>query len=168
MNGGLEQVKTSLVQALERAGVAALASFAPGWAKHYSSPVVAVGFRTGESRTAAMGNYLGQQVDQKTGNTCEIYGMQLELTLSLDIYAPADSGAAGCDAALETLHRVILEGLPSGLKPTELKWDETGWDQDTSMFLRKGSLSCGAYFTATTEEDGALLTDFILKGVMTK
>ena len=36
------------------------------------------------------------------------------------------------------------------------------------MFLRRGTLSCGAYFTAAATEDGALLTDFILKGVMTK
>ena len=36
------------------------------------------------------------------------------------------------------------------------------------MFLRRGSLSCSAFFTALAEEDGALISDFILKGVVTK
>ena len=72
------------------------------------------------------------------------------------------------DQALDTLHRVMLEGLPTGLKPAELRWEETAWDEATSMFLRRGSLSCSAYFVATATEEGAWLTDFILKGVVTK
>ena len=58
-------------------------------------------------------------------------------------------------------------GLPSGLKPRELKWEEAVWDPDTAMFLRRGSLTCDAYFTAAISEDGLLLSDFILKGVVT-
>lgn len=34
------------------------------------------------------------------------------------------------------------------------------------MFLRRGSLSCEAVFTAQAEEDNALVSDFILKGVV--
>lgn len=165
---GLEQVKTALAAALERAGVRAVTAYAPGWCKRYSQPVVAVGFRQGECRGEAMNSYLGSQVDPATQETREIYGMRLELKLSLDIYAPASIGAAGCETALEGLHQVMLEGLPSGLRPSELKWEETAWDQDTAMFLRRGSLSCGAYFTAAAAEEGVLLSDFILKGVITK
>ena len=69
---------------------------------------------------------------------------------------------------LEALHQIVLERLPSGLKPGGLKWEETVWDEDTSMFLRRGSLTCGAYFIAAASEDGALLSDFILKGVVTR
>ena len=118
-------------------------------------------------RGGTLGSYLGTRLDP-TDQTCrEVYGMQLDLTLSLDIYAPARMGAAGCDGALETLHQVVLQGLPSGLKPRELKWEEAVWDPDTAMFLRRGSLTCDAYFTATISEDGLLLSDFILKGVVT-
>ena len=154
---GLEQVKAAIAKALEQAGTAARAAYAPGWARSYEEPVVAVGLRMGESRGGAMGGYLGEQVDPETLACREIYGMRLELTLSL-----------GCDSALETLHQVMLGSLPSGLRPTELKWEETGWDEDTAMFLRRGSLSCSAFFTALAEEDGALISDFILKGVVTK
>lgn len=168
MNNGLEQVKYAIIQALEQSGTAAIPTLTPGWAKKYVSPVVAVGFRTGESRSIGMNNYLGQQTDPATLTVREVYGMQLDLMLSMDIFSPAALGAQGCEDTLTVLHRVMMDGLPSGIKPTELKWEETVWDADTGMFLRRGSLSCGAYFLALADEEGALLTDFILKGVLTK
>lgn len=94
--------------------------------------------------------------------------MRLELTLSLDIYCPPEAGAAGGEGVLETLHQIMLEGLPAGLRPTELKWEEASWDMDTAMFLRRGSLACSAYFIAAASEDGAVFSDFILKGVVKK
>lgn len=163
---GLEQVKSAVAGVLENAGLKARAAFAPGWAREYSRPVAAVGLRTGESRGGAFSSYLGQRVDPVTGAVIEVYGMRLDLTLSLDLYCPPGEG--GCDSALEILHQAMLDGLPSGLKPTELKWEETRWDEETSMFLRKGSFSCTAFFTADASEDGLLFTDFILKGVVTK
>ena len=165
---GLEQVKTAVARALESAGIRVQAAYTPGWAKAYQRPVVAVGLRTGESRGSALSSYLGRRTDPGTQVCQEIYGMRMDLTLSLDIYCPAGEGASGCEGALEKMHQVLLEGLPSGLRPAELKWEETGWDEDTAMFLLPVSLACGAYFTAAASEDGLLLTDFILKGVVTR
>lgn len=165
---GLEQVKNAIAAALENSGISARIAYAPGWAGSYQEPVVAVGLRTGESRGGALSSYLGQRTDPDTQTSQEVYGMRLELTLSLDIYCPPQEGAAGCDGVLEKLHQIMLEKLPSGLRPSELKWEEAAWDEDTSMFLRRGSLSCGAYFIAVATEDGALLSDFILKGVVTR
>lgn len=165
---GLEQVKRAIADALEKAGINARTAYEPGWAGAYHGPVVAVGLRTGESRSGALSSYLGQRTDPGTRVSQEVYGMRLELTLSLDIYCPPGDGTAGCDGVLEALHQIMLEGLPSGLRPTELKWEEAAWDEDTSMFLRRGSLACGAYFVAAASEDGLLLSDFILKGVVTR
>ena len=94
--------------------------------------------------------------------------MRLELTLSLDIYCPPEMGAAGGEGVLETLHQIMLEGLPTGLRPMELKWEEALWDAGTAMFLRRGSLACSACFIAAVSEDGAVFSDFILKGVVEK
>ena len=165
---GLEQVKAAIADALRKSGIAARAAYAPGWAKAYQEPVVAVGLRTGESRGGALGSYLGEKVDPDTLACREIYGMRLELVLSLDIYCPPGEGASRCDDVLEGLHQVILNGLPAGLRPEELKWEETVWDADTSMFLRRGSLSCGAFFVAETADEALDVTDFMLKGVVTK
>ena len=164
---GLEQVKTAIAAALANAGIAAHTAYTPGWAKAYKEPVVAIGLRTGESKSGAMSSYLGQRVNPDTLDCREIYGMRLELVLSLDIYCPPGEGAGRCDGVLEGLHQVMLNGLPSGLRPTELKWEETVWDADTSMFLRRGSLACGAFFIAETTEEQLDLRDFILKGVVT-
>lgn len=155
-------------QPLERAGLRARTAYEPGWARACREPVVAVGLRTGESRGGALGSYLGRRRDPLTQASQEVYGLRLELTLSLDIYCPPGEGAAGCDRALETLYQIMLEGLPAGLRPTELKWEEPAWDEDTAMFLRRGSLACGAYFVAAAPEDGPPVTDFILKGVVTE
>lgn len=165
---GLEQVKSAVANALENAGIAAHTAYTPGWAKAYQEPVVAVGLRTGESKGGTLGSYMGQRVDPDTLACQEVYGMRLDLVLSLDIYCPPGKGAERCDGVLEALHQVMLNGLPSGLRPTELKWEETVWDGDTSMFLRRGSLACGAFFVAETAEEQFELTDFVLKGVVSK
>ena len=154
---GLEQVKAALANALKNAGIAAHTAYSPGWAKAYQEPVVAVGLRTGESKGGAMGSYMGQRLNPDTLDCQEVYGMRLELVLSLDIYCPPGEGAER-----------TLTGLPPGLRPTELKWEETVWDGDTSMFLRRGSLACGAFFVAEASEEQLELTDFILKGVVSK
>ena len=164
MNSAIEQVKTALGSALERAGLPARMAFAPEKAGAYDTPVAVIGLRRGESRGGGLSSYLGRR---KTGSEWrEVYGLRMDLTLSLDLYAPAEMGAAGCDEALEILHRVMLEGLPAGLRPKELSWEEAVWDQETAMFLRRGSLSCEAVFTAQAEEDNVLVRDFILKGMV--
>ena len=166
MSSAIEQAKRALCAALERAGLQAETAFASERAAARESAVAVVGLRRGESRGGGLSSYLGRR--QEGSRWREVYGLRMELTLSLDLYAPAELGTEGCDRALETLHRVMLEGLPSGLRPKELCWEEAAWDEDTSMFLRRGSLACSAYFIATASEDGALLTDFILKGVVTR
>lgn len=164
MVSAIEQVKRALGEALERAGLEARMAFEAGRASAYKGPVAVVGLRRGESRGGGLSSYLGRQQDGSEWR--EVYGLRMDLTLSLDLYAPAEMGAVGCDEALEILHRVMLEGLPSGLRPRELSWEETAWDRETSMFLRRGSLSCEAVFIARAEEDDALVSDFILKGVV--
>lgn len=165
---GLEQVKEAVAAALKKADIRVQTAYAPDWAKAYSGPVVAVGLRTGESRGGALSSYLGQRTDPATQVCQEVYGMRLDLTLSLDIYCPPEDGAAGGEGVLEALHQIMLEGLPTGLRPTELKWEEAAWDPDTAMFLRRGSLACSAYFIAAASEDGTVFSDFILKGVVRK
>lgn len=164
MSSAIEQAKRALCAALERAGLQAETAFTPERAAARESAVAVVGLRRGESRGGGLSSYLGRR--QEGSRWREVYGLRMELTLSLDLYAPAELGAAGCDRALETLHQVMLEGLPSGLRPKELCWEEAAWDQEAAMFLRRGSLRCEAVLTAQAEEDNELVTDFILKGVV--
>ena len=152
MSSAIEQAKRALCAALERAGLQAETAFASERAAARESAVAVVGLRRGESRGGGLSSYLGRR--QEGSRWREVYGLRMELTLSLDLYAPAELGTEGCDRALETLHRVMLEGLPSRLRPKELCWEEAAWDQETAMFLRRGSLRCEAVFTAQAEEIG--------------
>jgi hypothetical protein len=166
MSGALEQVKSAVTAALEHCGVACRAAFPPGWAEEVTGPVAAVGFRSGECAPAGLCSYLGQRVDPATQAVREVYAVEMALRLSLDVYAPAEEGAAGCEAALERIHQALLEGLGPGLRQGEFSWEETAWDGDLGLFSRRGTLNLTAYFTASAQEDSAVLTDFILKGVV--
>ena len=73
--------------------------------------------------------------------------------------------AAGLDAA-EAVSEALLDGLADGLTLDELSWEKTEWDEEYGMFVRRGTARCTAYFVATADEESAVLTDFILKGVM--
>ena len=117
MSSAIEQAKRALCAALERAGLQAETAFASERAAARESAVAVVGLRRGESRGGGLSSYLGRR--QEGSRWREVYGLRMELTLSLDLYAPAELGTEGCDRALETLHRVMLEGLPSGLRPKE-------------------------------------------------
>ena len=91
---------------------------------------------------------------------------KLKRAASLDVYAPRRKGARGCEQTAETVSEALLDGLADGLTLDELSWEKTEWDEEYGMFVRRGTARCTAYFVATADEESAVLTDFILKGVM--
>ena len=164
---GLEQVKTALTAALERAGITAVKEYGPERIRDYAGAVITVGTRRGESRQAGLCDYLGEQEDPETGRRAEVYGRRLDITLSLDAWADRAAGAAACQEALEACHEALLSGLPAGLRPGDMTWEEVRWDQEAGMFSQRGTLRCAAYLTATAQDETGMLSDFILKGVLT-
>ena len=73
---------------------------------------------------------------------------------------------AVCEDGCAVASEVLLERLPDGIWPGELRWEAVRWEKETGMFLRRGTLQCRALFLAQEQaEDGAFL-DFILKGAM--
>ena len=163
---GLEQVKAALAAALVQAGITAVTTYGPKRLLDYDGPVVTVGVRRGESRQIGLCDYLGEQEDAATGQSREVYGRLLDITLSLDTWADREAGAGTCQEMLERIHEAVLSGLPAGLRPGDMAWEEVRWDQETGMFCQQGTLRCGAYLTATTQEETGVLSDFILKGVL--
>ena len=115
-----------------------------------------------EGKTLGFCNYLGEIYDEEAGTVRELYGKQLEGDITVDIRAEK---AADCEDGCETASEVLLGGLPSGIRPGELRWEALGWEKSTGMFLRRGALRCEAIFVAESQEDNVFL-DFILKGVM--
>ena len=164
---GLEQVKAAVAATLNKAGVRAVLEYGPERAKCYDGAVISVGVRKSECRQAGLCDYLGEQEDPETGLSREFYGRRLELSLSLDAWADPETDVSACQEALEQAHEALLRAMPAGIRPGEMTWGEVQWDKDARMFLRQGTLQCSAYLTATVRDDTGLLTDFILKGVLT-
>ena len=158
----LTQVRDAVISALTEAGMTALAAFPAERAKRYDGAVAAVA--VGAAAGAAIGfcNYLGEAWDEAAGTVRELYGKQLEGDISVDIRAER---AADCESGCEMASEVLLGGLPTGIRPGELRWEAISWEKATGMFLRKGHLQCRATFIAREQEDGAVIENFCLNRI---
>lgn len=159
----LRQVRDAVIGALQRAGLTALAAFPTERAKAYDGAVAAIAVETAQGKALGFCNYLGETRDGETGILRELYGKQLEGVITVDVRGRR---AADCEAGCEAAAEALLEDLPAGIRPGELRWEALAWERETGMFLRRGRLQCRALFTAESREDGAEFLDFILKGVM--
>lgn len=159
----LIQMKQAVVSALNAAGVTAIEAFPDAKAKSYPGAVATVAVGAAEGRTLGFCNYLGEIYDDTAGTMLELYGKQLEGDIAVDIRAER---ATECENGCQRAAEVLLGGLPSGIRPGELRWEALTWEKSTGMFLRKGHLQCQAVFVAKSQEDGEVFLDFILKGVM--
>ena len=143
--------------------MAALDAYPDQRARRYGCPVAAVAVETAESRTVGFCNYLGEVFDTGAGAPRELYGKQLEAVISIEIRGQR---AADCEQGCETAAEVLLERLPAGIRPGELRWEALAWERETGMFLRRGRLQCRAAFVARSQGDGTAFLDVILKGVL--
>ena len=166
LGGAAGQVRSEIVSRLKAAGLDAAEAYEDERFRERSGSVVAVGAKQAELAHAGLMNYLGEQYDAESGRTVEVYGRKLKMAASLDVYAPRRKGARGCEQTAEAVSEALLDGLADGLTLDELSWEKTEWDEEYGMFVRRGTARCTAYFVATADEESAVLTDFILKGVM--
>lgn len=157
----LFQIRSAVMQALEDAGIPAVAAYHPAKARRYPAAAAAVDVVRASSGEMSFCGYLGEIVEN--GAAREVYGKRLEAEICVEIRAEcAEDCETGCEAAAE----VLLSKLPEGIRPGETQWEALTWDKASGMFLRRGSLACQALFLAgSTGEEKAFL-DFRLKGVV--
>ena len=160
------QVKSALMQAIAAAGCAAVGAYDTERLKRYDTAVAAVGARGARITTAGMADYLGQRRDEKTQTLREVYGRNVEIRTTVDVFAPRLLGADGCETAAEQVTQALSEALPEGLRLRELRWEQTQWDRASGMFRRSGEADYAALFVAETEEDETVFTDCVLKGTV--
>lgn len=162
----IQQVKAAVAGAIEAAGVTAITAYSAEELKKYACAVAAVGAREVSVTRSGTSEYLGQRYDEARAALLEVYGRRLELSLSLDIYAPRPAGALGCETAAETVTQTMMAALPCGLRVQGIAWEQVQWDKTYGMFRLSGQADYDAYFTAETAEETAEFTDFILRGVV--
>lgn len=160
----LAQVQETVLKALTDAGLTAMEAFPADRARAYSGAVAVVSVGAAEGKQMGFCNYLGEVYDEAAGTVRELYGKLLEGEICVDVRAER---AADCEAGCRQAAEVLLGGLPTGVRPGELRWEALTWEKSTGMFLRKGRLRCQAVFVAEQGAEDVFL-DFILKGVMRK
>lgn len=158
----LRQVRDAVIHALRDGGLAAEAAFPSKWAAGRNTALASVCVGTAEDRALGFCGYLGE-TQGRDGQVREVYGKRLEGIVNLDIRA---EGAAACEAGAETAAAVLLEKLPEGIRPGELRWEALAWEKQTGLFLRRGTLQCQALFLAERGEEETEFLDFKLKGVL--
>ena len=154
------QVKEALLKALGDAGIDAREAFGEKEFHASDAPLAVLGVHEARITRAGFLDYLGEGYDEVRG-TVERYGRTMDLTLSLDLYAPdaARCTALGedCASALSLLRGVRVESITLGA---------CEWDERVGAMHRGGSISCRATFIAEAAEDETLVQDFILKGTV--
>ena len=97
------QVKRAVMAAIAAAGGAAVESYSVEQLKCYQTAVTAVGAKETVIDESGAIEYLGEKTDEKTQQPVSVYGRRMRLTLLLEVYAPRELGAAGCETAAETV-----------------------------------------------------------------
>ena len=163
---GVQQVKMALTEVLDGAGLAVMSAYSEERLKKYSTAVTAIGLHEMNVTESGAMEYLGERYDAVHDTTPEVYGKKLTLVLSLDVYAPRTLGAGEFEDTAEKITQTMLSALPSGLRVRKMEWGQTAWDKTYGMFRLSATAEYDAYFTAEVEENTAVFTDFILRGVV--
>lgn len=162
----LDVIVDAVVDILGRAGLQAVREYPRTLLDPEQGPVVCVGVKSSKLLSAGAGEYLGLR-ETAEGGVTELYGLRLELVLTLSIFSPCDeqNGAAGCARCFTQVSDALGE-LPSGLRSRALVCGVTQPDSLTEMFRCDCELHCAAYLTAEADEETGEFTDFVLKGVL--
>lgn len=144
-------------------GVRAIASWSEGARAEAVHPVVLVSLEQMSCAPAGMQDYLGQRLDETTGQEKELYGRRAQLTFTLDILASPGSGAKTCRTVFDRLLLVLQEEKPLGLRVWELTGDEMEYDGKEGLLRLRCRLVCAGWLYTTGDEAGTFL-DFTLRG----
>lgn len=161
----LEGVRRELAAFLRRGGVEAAVSWPRERRTGPEKPVVLVSLQELKCVPAGMQDYLGSELDEKTGQWTEIYGRKAELTFVLDITAPPAVGADACREVFSRVVRLLQAERPLGLWVREVTGGETALDGKEGLLKLSARVVCQGRLYGRSGETGEFL-DFTLRGDM--
>lgn len=154
----MDELICSVLVALSDADLHCVRAFPALTLPRLKSPMVAVGADSALCRQSAISRYLGQDT---AGN--ERYGMQLDATILMEVYAPAKDGGALCDAAVSDIVSVFLQGI-DGICSGNLTIHGTSFDQTSNCYRCKVCVPVSKRLYADSDE--GTFNTFYLKGVI--
>ncbi|MBO5340377.1 MAG: hypothetical protein J6A62_05215 [Oscillospiraceae bacterium] len=159
----LDSLQGALAGFLEERGVPAMACWPEGRRKRLEGPVVLVSLKELECSPAGLQDYLGEKLDEATGQWKELYGRRARLVFALDIIAPPGTPAEECRSLFEQMVRVFQTHKPGGLTVQEMTAKELEYDEQEGLVKLSSELGCDGWLCAWGDEAGTFL-DFTLRG----
>lgn len=163
----MEFIVDAVVEILHGSGMEAASSYSSKPAIRRKTPVVAVGIKSAGAVSRGYFDYLGLRLDEADMRYKELYGRQLGLVLSVDLFSPATEGcgAPKCREMFGQIVDAFSSSLPSGLKAGPISCGNLSFDKELNLFHLPCTVEAQAFIYATVD-DGGEFTDFVLKGVM--
>ncbi len=159
----LGEVRQGLIDYLTKREIHAIGAWNGDRRLSHGKAVAAVSLKALELAALGQQDYLGCRVDPDTAATVPVYGKRLSLTFGLDLYAPKGEPEL-CLALFDQLGQALCGGGPDGLVINGLRCGELRYDTESAMLTCAARLECQAWCYAAENEDGILVTDFIVKG----
>ena len=166
MNGALNAWRRLVAEQLRQYGLNAVTAMESARASRWREAVAAVSLSRVVCAPGGFKDYLGVEVNPKTGEERELYGREAELTLALDVFAPRDGGESACQAAAEAIMECLAFLGAAGLPVLEIQADRVEFLEKDGLYRQEISCRCKAWLTAGTEDGGEIFTDFVVKGRM--
>jgi len=159
----LEELQGQLTAFLNQRGMQAMASWPQERRQDKEGPVILVSLERLDCGPAAMQDYLGQVLDEKTGMWQEMYGRRATMTFALDVLAVPGVGAQACRTVFGQMMRAFQREKPVGLSVRELTGQEPEYDEKEGLIRLRCHLECSGWLCAVGDEAGTFL-DFALRG----
>ena len=161
----LEQLQGELAGILSRNGIQAETAWPEGRRMGLDGPVVLVSLEKLTSAPAGLQDYLGEQLDETTGQWKDLYGRRAQLTFTMDILAGPEVGAQPCRQVLDELVHSLQREKPAGLTVQELESEELEYDEKEGLLKLRCRLKCEGWLCTAGDEAGTFL-NFTLRGDM--
>ena len=159
----LDKLQQAVARFLQDNGIPAVASWPEGDRQPMREPVVLVTLNKMDCQPVGLQNYLGQRLDEQTGQVVEWYGHKANLEFGLEILAAAGAGAEACRALLRKLVKVLQCERIDGLTVRSLAVQEIEFDQKEGRLKLACTAGCVGWLWASGEEAADIL-DFTLRG----
>lgn len=160
---GLEGLRREMAEYLNSQGVSTVTAWESGRRGKREKAVVVVSIRACTGGPAGFQDYLGEQLDEKSGKWVEWYGRRAELTFGLDIWGPRTGGEEACAAHFSRAAQVLTLGGPEGVRLSEISCGETVFDEKEGLF-RCPAKAVGTVFLLARADESGMFTDFTVKG----
>lgn len=162
MTGALNALRAGAVELLRAYGLQAVTAMEWTPAARWTQPVAAVSVSRVVCAPGGFQHYLGTR-SEEDGTERELYGRGVDITLALDLYAPAGTGESACQEALGVMAEALACRGVGGLPALEVESGRVEFLTQERMYRLPVTCRCQGWLVAVADDTG-FFTDIEVKG----